>query len=930
MISKADTIVLSYSQQCTKMSDLQANVPSLPEQNASEGNQEAQTETIASTDINEKKENEPIQQTAELASTQPPVDAASEQPENILTTSQLEHSQSEAALQPSTTTETSESVQADAAIPSTTNTSDFEAEKTIPPKDPTQTGIASDTNGTNSVEKRDENGGNDGAQEELSSFPLKQEELQKQGVALGTSNEEPEEGEVEQGTADALEAAALDSQENGDIHSIIKSEDPTSQVKGESLQADSQISTQVEPQSTAFTEALDQQNKDKVSANAASPFDVASHHPIGSIASSNIQETETSENANKDENAQSIERPHQTNTEDVEMNEALPGTDKGAAATPPTLPATTNENVETTQAQPPIASQEIIPGSALDLEQNRNAEEAVPRSIQENISAIGVSAPVPGPVHAAQEDVLTPVPKSRTLQTLSQELTPSSNNVNGHPAGPSGRNAPNARQDEMSRIRKENEDMRLLWLSLPSHDHPSYYSDTDEENASSGSSCAADALLPKSAAGRAPYLNGDGVGEHFIRQKRKQDQWSHDDRDDESDLDEEEDIGKGVSQSEKQYRIGNRGNKLKKDSRWVRKHKLGTSTDARNEKDITERFTDRLKALQRTQVESMLNNAPGPSLLPIEADMLDGSDRLLLKDIHNPPVIEETSILLAPQLLRPILSTRALLQSHTLRHTFRNPHIGALSRTALDLRESESQISRSLTRCLKAMETRLPNKQVALVNGDSTYHNGILPSQTDGVSNTRNSEKQMEIDPHAVGVEGTQGTDDELNPSFAQLDRLFVTKEGLPIPFGGQTGEDGEIEMARQGLNGNEQQTILTADQQREVIRAALECLHELGGDSLEYVERLEEVRSRLAAVKQKRLKVWNALRIWALKREGDDFENESGVGANENDALAEAAAAVATNATSNSRSGATGQAKTSSTTNATTTGGTKRRRVAA
>ncbi|PWN37550.1 uncharacterized protein FA14DRAFT_15594 [Meira miltonrushii] len=746
------------------MSDLQANVSSLPEQNISDGNQPDQLEPSASTDVVQQQEGTDGVQIPEHSTT-------------------LANAQTDADKQ-------HESV----------------ANEVVP---------------------------------EQSSVTVKQEEPQKQApTAQTTSNEEAEEGELEQnGSADVLEAAALESQLDGDKQAPI---------------------AQVTSNEEAGKGGLEQQG----------PADV------------------------------------------LEAAALEPQSDGDKQA--PIVQATSNEEAEKgeVEQQGPVDVLEAAP-SKFQSDGDKQAPMAQVTSNEEGEESEFVQQ---GPADAQEAAAL-------------ESQTDGDIHLNGHAAGPSGRAAPSVRQDEMSRIRKENEDMRLLWLSLPSHDHPSYYSDTDEENASSGSSCAADVLLPRSVAGRAPYLNGDRVGEHSLRQKRKQDQWPDDDRDDESDLNEEEDAGRDVSQHEKQYRIGNRGNKLKKNSRWVRKHKLGTATDARNEKDITERFTDRLKALQRTQVESMLNNAPGPSLLPIEADMLDGSDRLLLKDLHTQPFIEETSILLAPQLLRPILSTRALLQSHTLRHTFRNPHIGALSRTALDLRESESQISRSLTRCLKAMEERIPNRELALVNGDSTHLNGILPGQTDGMSNTRSLDKEMEIDPHAVGVEGTQGTDDELNPSFAQLDRLFVTKEGLPIPFGGQAGEDGEIEMARQGLNGTEQQTILTADQQREVIRAALECLHELGGDSLEYVERLEEVRSRLAAVKQKRLKVWNALRIWALKREGDDFENDIRHGANENDALTEAAAAVATNATSssNSRPGTSGQAKTNA-----PASGTKRRRVAA
>ncbi len=53
--------------------------------------------------------------------------------------------------------------------------------------------------------------------------------------------------------------------------------------------------------------------------------------------------------------------------------------------------------------------------------------------------------------------------------------------------------------------------------------------------------------------------------------------------------------------------------------------------------------------------------------------------------------------------------------------------------------------------------------------------------------------------------------------------------------------------------------TLLPAPEQRSIVLAALECLHDLAADSREYVERFEEVRSRLAAVKRRRAQVWNA-----------------------------------------------------------------------
>lgn len=452
--------------------------------------------------------------------------------------------------------------------------------------------------------------------------------------------------------------------------------------------------------------------------------------------------------------------------------------------------------------------------------------------------------PTPGPAHAH-----TKLPESR--RSAPRATVPPKD------TSPRASNGPiRSRQEELSRIQRENDEMRLMWLSLPSNDHPTYYSDTDDE-ASSSTSSAADAILPRGARGQVSYLSKGEAGS-TVRKCRKDD-WCQEDEDEEEDSADEDDA-RLVKEEERMYRSGNRGKKLRKSSRWIRRGKLGSCSEARSEKDIHERFTDRVKALQRQNVNSLLQNSDGPPMPKQSRDMLEGSDRMLLRDINDPPQIEENSMLLAPQLLRPIMSARALLQSHTLRHTFRNPHLVALSRTALDLRESESCLSRSLARCFGAIEhASLP------ING----------TENGDVDHSHRVSKRADIDPQAIGVEGTHGTEDELNPAFAQLDRLFVTKEGLPIPIGGPPSEDEQMQDAdAQGASGDETaHAILPAAQQRDVVRAALECLHELGADSLEYVERLDEVRTRLSAVKQKRTEVWNALRLWALKRDGDSLE---------------------------------------------------------
>lgn len=472
----------------------------------------------------------------------------------------------------------------------------------------------------------------------------------------------------------------------------------------------------------------------------------------------------------------------------------------------------------------------------------------------------GVSAAMTGASTQALNEPSTeeeiPTSHAAAAVTITAAESSASGARRSSPSHPSVEAQDKARQDEIMRLQKENEDMRLMWLSLPANDHITYYSDTEEDASSSSSDVYG--MRPAGAYGGMPFLPGHKVA--LGNGKRKRDGWMLEDERESSDSADEE-AEKDEWSEERRHRTGNRGNKLQKGSRWIRRGKLGLWTEAKNEKEIHDRFTSRVKAVQRAGVDSLLSNAPGPKAIQdvgtTSTDLLEGSDRMLLKNANSTLLLDENlnSTSLGPALLRPILSARALLESHTLRHTFRNPHIGALSKTALDLRESEGQLSRALGRCFSAME-RINAYQEIQENGDA---------DVDG-----SKSKYNELDPHSIGVEGTNCTSDELNPAFAQLDKLFITKEGLPIPMVAGAGEEEPP---------SELQAILSVAQQRDVVRAALECLHELGSDSLEYVERLDEVRGRLEAVKRRRTQVWEALRLWAIKRETGSDEEDEGEG---------------------------------------------------
>ncbi|CAD6908089.1 unnamed protein product [Tilletia controversa] len=414
-----------------------------------------------------------------------------------------------------------------------------------------------------------------------------------------------------------------------------------------------------------------------------------------------------------------------------------------------------------------------------------------------------------------------------------------------------------------------------------------------------------------------------------------------------------------------------------------------------------------------------------------------------------------SSTSLAPTLLRPVLTPLALLESQTLRHTFRNPHIGALSKTALDLIESEDVVSRALGRCFAAIEsggmpgwgaymeaeerTRRRRKEdeaaraaaaAARTKGKGKKKETSKEDQQDGAggaaaaaeaplppppdeSAAASKETEMQgvqvDDQQQNGTEkeaGTSGPDGDVSmrddpatstavkdehadhgqttfsptqphqsadhngspmdpltaaaagapdagpssllteldlrarnsaaapgfppsawhsladlaPALNQVEQLFITPGGIDIPVhhavhsapfdasaasaaGGSGSADGDMLQAggsptgaepHVGLSGlqgpsssssfpspqsssgpapSTQTAHLDANQQRVLVRAALECVYELAQDSREYIERLQEVREKLAQVKLGRARVWGAVRGWALGEVEDELE---------------------------------------------------------
>lgn len=376
--------------------------------------------------------------------------------------------------------------------------------------------------------------------------------------------------------------------------------------------------------------------------------------------------------------------------------------------------------------------------------------------------------------------------------------------------------------------------------------------------------------------------------------------------------------------------LSNRGNKLhrKHGVRWFRRDKLGSWTEARNERELARRSDQKVDAYQHVSVEGLLDteaSMPGGMGGPWRSAMppkrrLGRTSRRSSKyplDRHGNfvPTIEFMSeeekmalnaATLAPSLLRPVMSARGLLESKTLKQNFRNPHVTALSRTALDLCESEGMLNQALGRCFGAMErihgqraqgltaskrqaqaqesvdvapgpTERPEAHATTEPADQPVQNNLEPKPEEQPNTAEPSAQegpsasqalQNEYANHYTAptdhMEGFAAPD--VTPPLSLLDSLFITPEGLTLPASLQQ-EDGKAH----GEGSNAQTTTLSATEQREIVYASLECLNDLYSDSTEYMERLNEVREMLADVRRNRSAIWNVLRRWALQRDEED-----------------------------------------------------------
>ena len=321
----------------------------------------------------------------------------------------------------------------------------------------------------------------------------------------------------------------------------------------------------------------------------------------------------------------------------------------------------------------------------------------------------------------------------------------------------------------------------------------------------------------------------------------------------------------------------NRGQKLRTQDgmRWVYRGKLGAWTERRYEDELREREERRVDALQHASVEALLEaeaSAPGGMGGIWRARVPSNSNNKRMRqrsgggsigqplskrvrmcawnpEQQNEPLNESDdengdynalrASTMAVPLLVPVLSARGLLESKLLKQIFRNPHLTALNRTALNLLENEHVMSCALGRCFGVMERM-------------TGREGPVP---------QNIHK-----PENILLEPM-----DCIPPLAHINNLFVTKKGLTVPT---TVQDPSVP---ENSSVSASTYVISPEEQRDIVYASLKCLNELYADSCEYMERLGEVRMMLAEVRRDRKHVWDMLRRWALKRESQDYQANLG-----------------------------------------------------
>ncbi|WFD30112.1 hypothetical protein MSPP1_001128 [Malassezia sp. CBS 17886] len=380
------------------------------------------------------------------------------------------------------------------------------------------------------------------------------------------------------------------------------------------------------------------------------------------------------------------------------------------------------------------------------------------------------------------------------------------------PSGGPSEAVDSANADAQQDLRQQ-ELARLMWLSLPENDQTAYYSDSEKDDS-------------------------------------------------------------GLEEEPYPTYYSNRGNKLRarEGMRWIHRKKLGSWTESRMERELQERNDRRIHASQHASVESLLqaemhlhggsggvlqkdlpakkrrlhSSGPGPGRMRVW-DPNEPAD-MVADDLSDEDAMALRAATLAPSLLLPVLSARGLLKSRLLKQNFRNPHISALSRTALDLRESEHVMFRALGHDARSAP-----------NGIHGAAQGIQVQAADSTEAASAAYAHGDWPPAHRELSPT-----DITPALSEVNNLFITPEGLDVPApdnggDGATAEDGSGSVT------------ISAEDQRDIAYASMECLNDLYSDSREFMERLDEVRGMLADVKRNRSHVWDMLRRWALWRDGED-----------------------------------------------------------
>ncbi|ORY27334.1 hypothetical protein BCR39DRAFT_469481, partial [Naematelia encephala] len=367
----------------------------------------------------------------------------------------------------------------------------------------------------------------------------------------------------------------------------------------------------------------------------------------------------------------------------------------------------------------------------------------------------------------------------------------------------------------------------------------------------------------------------------------------------------ESDEDSGISSPPSPYNLtSNSGNKLINSARWIRKGKICAWGPTYEEVKTEQRARRRLKAaLQELLPEAALEVGVPPPTNIVEAQAKREARKRKREETYimphlaspSPPV---STIKLAPLLALP-QSYLDIMMNPSMRYSLGDDTVETgLQRTSGELLEGEKGLMQALGRLrevLRVVSKDVPIPDVPKTNGDSNGHieNGDTPQARTGtpgesaipplphIGDTDNlwrvtQELLVNAPPPAISFTvtqaGTAGPPIGPQPVPTPVQRLFTAPTGITL---NAIPPENHVGFKWPPSHPHYPQHVkynLDLVHQCRAVDDALERIAELLTDCIEYKERLEEARNRVADIARARKKVWSVVKEragWELDRLG-------------------------------------------------------------